>query len=132
MTDLDIDLDIEWKRGRSPEAFASKMVLFKKRLGNELEQAMQESVLWVERDAKRFAPVLTGTLRASIASMVEGTVTDEIRGYIGSNVSYSIHQEFGTSKMGAQPYLRPSIEKNRERILQRFRTAVQDAADGLF
>ena len=132
MTDFDLDIDVEWKRGRSPAAFASKMVLFKKRLNSELEQAMQESVLWVERDAKQFAPVDTGTLRASIASMVEGTVKDEIRGYIGSNVSYALFQEMGTSKMDANPFIMPAVEKNRERILQRFRTAVQDAADGLF
>jgi len=132
MTDLDIDIDIEWERGRSPAAFARKMALFKTRLNSELEQAMQESVLWVERDAKRFAPVDTGTLRASIASMVEGAVKDEIRGIVGSNVEYAPFQEMGTSKMDANPFLMPAVEKNRDRILKRFRKAVQDAGDGLF
>lgn len=132
MTDIHIDLD--WKRGRSPSAFGGRMILFKKRLNKELEEAMQDSVLWVERDAKEFAPVDTGNLRASIASMVEssGVLKSEVRGVIGSNVDYAPFQEFGTSRMGAQSFLRPAMEKNRDRILKRFRQAVQDAGDGLF
>jgi hypothetical protein len=109
MTDLDIDIDIEWKRGRSPAAFASKMALFEKRLDSELEQAMQQSVLWVERDAKQFAPVgETGNLRASIASTVEGTVKDEIRGYIGSNIKYAPFPGVRHGTYGCKPVLAAS------------------------
>jgi hypothetical protein len=34
-----------------------------------------------------------------------------VRYVVGSNVSYSIHVEFGTSSMQAQPYLRPAVER---------------------
>lgn len=30
---------------------------------------------------------------------------------VGTNVSYSIHVEYGTSEMAAQPYLRPAAEQ---------------------
>lgn len=30
---------------------------------------------------------------------------------VGSNVEYSVYQEFGTSKMEAQPHLRPAVEQ---------------------
>lgn len=30
---------------------------------------------------------------------------------VGSNVEYAVEQEFGTSKMSAQPYLRPAAEE---------------------
>lgn len=29
---------------------------------------------------------------------------------VGTNVQYSVYVEFGTSKMAAQPYLRPAVE----------------------
>ena len=31
-------------------------------------------------------------------------------GYVGSNVDYSVYNEFGTRKMGALPHLRPAID----------------------
>lgn len=36
--------------------------------------------------------------------------------YIGSNVVYAPFQELGTSKMKAQPFLRPAIENNKEHL----------------
>lgn len=35
---------------------------------------------------------------------------------VGSNVDYAIHIEFGTSKMRAQPYLRPATERTRRQL----------------
>jgi hypothetical protein len=35
----------------------------------------------------------------------------EVRYVVGSNVSYSVHVEYGTSRMQAQPYLRPAVER---------------------
>lgn len=127
-----VDINIDWKTGKSPQAFAARMAAFKKRLDGELENAMQDSVAWVEADAKKRAPVDTGTLRASIAGMVKADVNDGVKGYIGSNVEYAPVQEFGSARMGAQPFLTPAIEKNRDRIKDRFREAVDDAARGLF
>ena len=31
--------------------------------------------------------------------------------YIGTNVSYAIYQEYGTSKMSAQPFIRPAASQ---------------------
>lgn len=49
-----------------------------------------------------------------------GTVTYRV----GSDVSYSVHVEFGTSRMQAQPYLRPAVETAMSDIDQ-----LADAAD---
>lgn len=35
---------------------------------------------------------------------------------VGSNVEYAIHQEFGTSEMSAQPYLRPAVRETQRNI----------------
>lgn len=62
----------------------------------------------VERDAKIFCPVKTGTLKRSITH----NFLDEHTAIVGSNVEYAPFVELGTSKMAARPYLRPALHKN--------------------
>lgn len=75
-----------------------------KLIGN-LKKALLELMFSVERHAKRLAPVDTGRLRAGIhvspkKPSVKITVSD--------SVEYGVHQEFGTSTMRAQPFMRPA------------------------
>ena len=58
--------------------------------------------------SKRFVPIKTGALHDSLRSEQEGA-----EGSYGSDLEYSIYVEMGTGKMGAQPYLRPSIDAMR-------------------
>ena len=89
----------------------------------------------IEKRAKQLAPHRYGALRNSIY-----TVTQKVDGYasassaaksansdvdtsphptpsgnvlanVGPCVEYAEYQEFGTSKMGAQPYLTPAVEQ---------------------
>lgn len=122
------EFTIEWKRGKSPKAFAGKLELFKSVLDKRLEAAMQDAVHMVERDAKGRAPVDTGNLKASIASEVKGDVDGAVEGYVGTPVEYGFFQEFGTSKMGASPFLQPAVDANRGNIIDRFERAVDEAA----
>lgn len=62
-------------------------------------------------DARRYAPVLTGALRSSIRTGVDDSTGYVIAG--NEDVDYAAYQEFGTSKMSAQPYLRPAAYKRR-------------------
>lgn len=60
-------------------------------------------------DAKRLVPVRTGRLKASLDAEVD---THVLR--VGSrDVDYSVHVELGTSRMTAQPYLRPALYQQR-------------------
>lgn len=60
-----------------------------------------------EDHVKALAPVDTGRLRASITHLVDDrSVT------IGTGVKYAKYQEAGTSRMKAQPFLRPGILDN--------------------
>ena len=61
----------------------------------------------IEADGKIFAPVLTGTLESSISSEVHGLSAE-----IGPHTDYEAYVEYGTSKMHAQPYMGPAVEKN--------------------
>lgn len=56
------------------------------------------------------APKLTGTLSRSIeAELAEES--GKLVALIGSNLRYAGFVEFGTSKMDAQPYLRPALDE---------------------
>ena len=63
--------------------------------GPPVLNAMRDATLKVERDAKRFAPVDTGRLRASIVPSV-ALKDNVLEGVVGSNVKYAPYMEFGT------------------------------------
>lgn len=122
------NVTFDWKTGRDPDAFMRRLAAFQAVLGERLESAMEKAVQLVEREAKERAPIDTGNLRASIASEVRTDVESAVQGIVGSNVEYAPFQEFGTSKMGASPFLQPAIEANRKQILDLFMRAVHEAA----
>ena len=65
----------------------------------------------IERDAKIFSPVRTGRLRASINKF-----RTKLMLRVQDNVHYGIYQEFGTRKMNAHPFMKPSLIKNIPKI----------------
>jgi HK97 gp10 family phage protein len=92
--------------------------------GDERRRAQQDGLeagaRIVETYAKVAAPVDTGALRNSI--MLD-EVTPE-RAILGPHVDYAEHVEFGTSRMAAQPYLRPAIDEHEAEILDAIEAAV--------
>lgn len=104
---------------------------------------METACALVERSAKENAPKDTGELRRSISSRVESD-DGEINGIIYSPLEYAPYIEYGTglfaenggrmdvpwnyqddkgewhstSGMKPQPFMRPAINDNRERILE--------------
>jgi HK97 gp10 family phage protein len=62
--------------------------------------------------AQRLVPIDTGALQGSIGVVAEAAATGDggAAGAYGTSVEYALHVEFGTSKMSAQPYLRPSVD----------------------
>lgn len=78
----------------------------------------------IENEAVRLAPVDKGLLRSSIHSEA-GRAGGGLIVRIGTNVEYSIYQEFGTSRMRAQPFLRPAFDANRRAALETIRRALQ-------
>lgn len=84
---------------------------------DEVFDAMKDAVmialeavgLTAEAYAKLKCPVDTGRLRASISHAVDES--DEAA-YIGTNVEYAPYVEYGTSKMKAQPYLKPAATEH--------------------
>ena len=60
----------------------------------------------------------TGFLANNIVTKV---ATDGLSGKITSRANYSAFLEFGTIKMGARPFMQPSLEQNRPKIRARAR-----------
>lgn len=93
-----------------------------------LEAAMGEAVGIVNGEAKDIVPVDSGNLRSSIHGLVEDGNTKEITGKVATSTEYAPYVEFGTSKMGAQPFLWPALRLNQKRIQKLFTAAVLNAA----
>lgn len=72
-----------------------------------MERALEKIGMVGEAYAKEECPVDTGTLRDSISHAI-----DDNTAIIGTNVEYAPYVELGTSKMDAQPYLRPAVENH--------------------
>jgi len=60
----------------------------------------------IEASAKGKVAVDTGNLRNSITTYPQG-----LSGEVATGVDYAAHQEYGTHKMPAHPYLTPAAEE---------------------
>lgn len=105
-------------------------------------QALQRACALVEREAKQLAPKDTGALRRSITSRIEES-PDGLEGIVFTPLEYAPYVEYGTGLFAEnggrkdvpwvyeddkgeyhttygqhpQPYMRPALENNREKIL---------------
>lgn len=86
--------------------------------GAERRQAQQDGLeagaRIVETYAKIAAPVDTGFLRSSIT--VDEVTPIQVT--IAPHTDYAEHVEFGTSRMAAQPYMRPALDEHESEIVQ--------------
>mgnify|MGYP002801138488 FL=1 len=80
-----------------------------------IDRALEEIGLAAEGYAKRACPVDTGNLRNSITHAV---ASSEDAVYVGTNVEYAPYVELGTSKMQAQPFLRPAATEHGDQYRQ--------------
>lgn len=118
---------------------------------SQVEAAMQKCCALVEASAKQKAPKDTGALRNSIASKIEA-VEGEIRGVVYTPLEYAPYVEYGTGlfaeeggrktgwvyedeKTGEkvftrgqhpQPYLRPALTENRDKITRLLKGSVNN------
>lgn len=70
--------------------------------------AVYKTAADVEATAKTLAPVDTGHLRSSIQHHPTGALSAEVT--VGAE--YGPYVEFGTSRMGAQPFLTPAVQQH--------------------
>ncbi len=74
-------------------------------LRRAVQKANKQAAELTKIEAERNCPVLTGFLRNSIFYTTNGYIGFSV----GAKASYAVYVEYGTSKMRAQPYLRPAF-----------------------
>ena len=93
-------------------------------------RGVQKAGLKVEGDAKLMAPVDTGALRGSINTSGMTTATGA-QASIGTSLEYAPYVELGTSKMSAQPYLQPALQKNKRTATNIVVSEIRNAFKGI-
>lgn len=77
--------------------------------GLKARQVVNRLAFKVEGYAKMRAPVDTGALKNSGFTIISSRDGDPA--IVGFTVDYAPHQEFGTYKMAAHPFLTPAVEQ---------------------
>jgi HK97 gp10 family phage protein len=107
-----------------------------------VKAAVFASCKLIEGAAKAMCPVDTGTLQASITTVIDDSGKTVI-GRVGPHTHYAAYVEFGTGIAGssspgagegpysmswpgmpAQPYMRPALDENREAVYGLFRKEI--------
>lgn len=71
--------------------------------------AMKKALNDIQARAQGIVPVDTGYLKSSISTSTEGNGA-YARGEVGPTANYGAYVELGTSRMRAQPYMRPATD----------------------
>lgn len=95
---------------RGAQGVISKLKLLVPRIRTATEQAVAQTALLIETDAKLNAPVDTGRLRSSIHTEI---APNKLSAMVLDGVTYGVFLEFGTRYIRARPFLFPAYEKNR-------------------
>lgn len=87
----------------------------------KVSQAIRKTALDIEGDAKILAPVDTGALRSSIGSDIAPMSAE-----VGPTVEYGGFVEWGTSRMGPQPYMSPAFDRRVPGLVRAIEAAAED------
>src|SRR5262245_48142681 len=118
---------------RSVEKFQAVMAAIPQKIKAEIRAATFVEAGTLAAQMQFRVHVKHGTLRNSIR--VEGSPQKPMRALVKAGgptttvhgYDYSLAQEFGTSKMSAQPLFWPTYRANKARIRRAIRTAAKDA-----
>lgn len=95
-----------------------------------MSRGVQLAGLKVEGDAKNVVPVDTGALKGSITTGGSSSA-NSVTATVGSSLEYAPYVELGTSKNRAQPYLQPSLQRNKKTATKIVLDEIRNAYKGL-
>ena len=111
-----------WSLKVVADTVTPKLAAFAGRLAQEVEMELDVVGADMEDLARSIVPVDTGALRDSIYHRPAGLELE-----FGATMDYASMVEFGTSRMRAQPYIRPALDANQQRILDAIRVGCLNA-----
>jgi HK97 gp10 family phage protein len=95
-----------------------------------MRSGVTKATLKVSGDAKMVVAVDTGALRNSLHEDVTET-PNSVTGKVGTSLEYAPYVELGTSNMSAQPFLQPSLQKNKQTAKKIVIDEIRSALKGL-
>jgi HK97 gp10 family phage protein len=96
------------------DTFTAKLAAASQRLKSEVAQQMDGVGADMEDLARELVRVRTGFLQSTIYHRVdESTLAMDF----GATADYASFNEFGTRRMAAQPFIRPALDANQQRLL---------------
>ena len=94
--------------------------------GDELAQVLAEAGDEIlVPDIKERAPRRTGDLAESIEAVVEEKGKDKGAAKVRATKFYGMFHEFGTSKMPARPFMRPSFDEHKDEVIESARKKLE-------
>lgn len=106
-------------------SFKDNSGIFISELHENLEEALSECGEIAKEYAKKKCPVRTGALKNSIDYDIK---TSPLGGKaeVFASMPYWSHVEFGTSRMRAQPYLKPAIADHKGEYIRRIKSKLKE------
>lgn len=112
---------------RGVEGLRDRIRMLRPKIRKATIAAVEESGKAMQHGMQALAPVDTGRLRDSIRYEVEDTTA---RCGPGREVEYAMFVEFGTSKMAAQPFVRPVAQAEHLLFPERVKAYARRAVRG--
>lgn len=121
------------------EEVIGNLTAYERRIQNKYrKEGLLDAAEIVRADAARRAPVLTGRLQGGMLATWSGRRRSgsgwgRAVALVGPSrdAFYGEFQEFGTSKMAAQPFMRPALDANGARVRDAIGDAVSKATDAI-
>jgi HK97 gp10 family phage protein len=113
-----------WSAKIIADTVTAKLAAFPGRLEHEVETELDPVGADMEDHARSLVRVRTGFLQSTIYHKATGLVLD-----FGATADYASYNEFGTSRMSPQPFIRPALDASEQRLLDAIRVGCLNALD---
>lgn len=111
----------------SLRGLASDLSTASGRVGKNASKIIRDAGNAIAREAGQAAPRRTGALSRSMEVRTYGDGRSSVAGVIiAPTVRYSLFVEFGTSKMGPQPYFFPAVDRNVDAVAKALGNSFDD------
>lgn len=123
-----MDTNLDFESGFAPDDAQEVFESMVEETDDRLFERMQEAQQNIQKEAQQRSPVITGNLKGSWRGLTEarrGTIMTEV----GNTANYAEYIEKGTSKMAAQPMLRPAIDREQMALIRDIEQLVYRVAE---